>query len=239
LRIGGLTAMTSLDYPGELSAVVFCQGCPWRCRYCHNGPLLPRSQTTAIPWSDIEALLARRSGLLDAVVFSGGEPTSQNPLVAAMRRVKEKGFKVGLHTAGCHPNRLRGLTRFVDWVGLDIKALPEDYPPITGMPDSGARAWDSLRILLELGVDLEVRTTPLPGWRLAEDIEPLMRRIAETGATNYVVQTCRTAQTLDPALTGAGTPLPETEALLRIGRGLFKHFSIRPPGSPGIGGYAR
>ena len=41
LRVGGLVPLTSIDFPGELAAVVFTQGCPWRCVYCHNPELLP------------------------------------------------------------------------------------------------------------------------------------------------------------------------------------------------------
>mgnify|MGYP001828201880 CR=1 FL=1 len=32
LQVGGVTPLTTIDSPGELAAVVFCQGCPWRCR---------------------------------------------------------------------------------------------------------------------------------------------------------------------------------------------------------------
>jgi pyruvate formate lyase activating enzyme len=41
LRVGGLTRLSANDYPGKLAAVVFCQGCAWRCGYCHNAHLLP------------------------------------------------------------------------------------------------------------------------------------------------------------------------------------------------------
>jgi len=41
LRVGGLVPLSTTDYPDHLSAVVFCQGCPWRCAYCHNPHLLP------------------------------------------------------------------------------------------------------------------------------------------------------------------------------------------------------
>ena len=40
LRLGGLTPLTTIDFPGRLAAVLYCQGCPWRCGYCHNPELL-------------------------------------------------------------------------------------------------------------------------------------------------------------------------------------------------------
>ena len=51
----------------------------------------------------------------------------------------------------------------VDWVGMDIKGLPDQYPAITQTPGSGERAWESLDAIQASGVDYEVRTTRLPG----------------------------------------------------------------------------
>ena len=42
LKVGGVTPFSATDYPGKLAAVVFVQGCPWRCGYCHNPHLQPR-----------------------------------------------------------------------------------------------------------------------------------------------------------------------------------------------------
>ena len=66
LQIGGLTPLTSTDFPGCLSAVVFCQGCPWRCAYCHNPHLQPARGAAMVGWPSILARLVRRRGLLDA-----------------------------------------------------------------------------------------------------------------------------------------------------------------------------
>jgi len=218
LRIGGLTPMTTIDYPGELAAVVFCQGCPWRCRYCHNGHLLSLKSGEQIPWSEVRAFLEKRVGLLDALVFSGGEPTLQAVLPAAIKEARSMGFKIGLHTAGPYPNRLRFLLPFIDWVGLDIKALPADYSAITRIPDSGTRAWESLALLLDAGIDLQVRTTVLPGWRDEQDIRPLADRLAALGVRNHVLQPCRTDSTLDPRLGRVvGDPPPTAAVPYRLG----------------------
>jgi pyruvate formate lyase activating enzyme len=206
LRVGGLLPLTTIDYPGELAAVVFCQGCPWRCRYCQNGSLIGSAAESPIPWPEVMAFLERRRGLLDAVVFSGGEPTLQSGLPAAMRAVRGLGFKVGLHTAGPYPSRLAAILPLLDWVALDIKALPADYGAITGVAGSGARAWESLRVLQAAGVDLEVRTTALPGWG-PDDLRRLAAALARAGVSHYAVQACRTRQVLDPTLPAPNVPL--------------------------------
>jgi pyruvate formate lyase activating enzyme len=204
LRVGGLTPLTTIDYPGALAAVVYCQGCPWRCVYCHNTHLIPAHGDQAIPWGAVLDLLQRRRALLDAVVFSGGEPTLQSGLGAAMGAVRDLGFKVGLHTAGPYPDRLRRVLHLVDWVGLDIKALPEDYPGVTAVPGSGERAWASLDLLLASGINLEVRTTPMPGRDGPADLEALTRRLAQAGVRRHRIQTCRTGRMLAPLPLEAG-----------------------------------
>jgi len=234
LRIGGISPLTSLDYPGELAAVIFCQGCPWRCSYCHNPHLLAPTSPSHIPWSRVDAFLESRQGLLDAVVFSGGEPTMQAALPAAMNRVRALGFKIGLHTAGIYPRRLSSLLPWLDWVGLDIKALPEDYAPLTATPGSGPRAWESLDLLLLAGIPLEVRTTLPPDWRLAQRLEALMHRLATAGVKSFALQTCRSLMDVDaPGESGGGggggtfPAPPAPTAFADLGESLFQRFVLR------------
>jgi pyruvate formate lyase activating enzyme len=167
--VGGLTPLSTTDYPGQLAAVVFCQGCPWQCGYCHNPHLIPRdSNAGGLSWPEVKAFLLRRQGLLDAVVFSGGEPTLQSGLAQACQEARELGFKIGLHTAGPYPARLTEVLPWLDWVGMDVKASFADYDRITGVPGSGERARESLSLLLDSGVAHEIRTTVHPDLLSAE-----------------------------------------------------------------------
>jgi len=216
LQVGGFTPLTTIDYPGELAAVVFCQGCPWRCRYCQNGGLLSRQKESSHGWSEILGFLERRRGLLDAVVFSGGEPTLQQDLGKAMVEVRDMGFKVGLHTAGCYPQRLASVLPQVDWVGLDIKTLPEDYPALTGAPDSGRRAWDSLECVLTEAASYEVRVTLHEALLPLNKLKRVIRRLAERGVRRLALPGCRADDCLDPSLGPSRrmTESPELQELL-------------------------
>jgi pyruvate formate lyase activating enzyme len=158
LRVGGLTRLSAADYPGKLAAVVFCQGCAWRCGYCHNPELQAARGAREIPWEKVRAFLEKRRGLLDAVVFSGGEPTQQRGLAAAMREVKALGYCIGLHTAGIVPRRLAEVLPLVDWVAMDAKAPFCEHERVTGARGSGRRARQSLDLLLASGVAREVHT---------------------------------------------------------------------------------
>jgi pyruvate formate lyase activating enzyme len=215
LAVGGLTQLTTLDLPGRLSAVVFCQGCPWQCGYCHNPHLIPRGPGDR-PWSDVLDFLERRRGLLDAVVFSGGEPTLQSGLAQALREIREMGFLTGLHTGGPYPERFARVLPHLDWVGFDIKAPIDDYPRITGVPSSGVRAAASARLLLDSAVDHEFRTTVDASILQPADVEEIAHWLAARGARRYVLQRCRPGppmcEPLDDAdlLSRARAYLPET-----------------------------
>ncbi len=225
--VGGFTPLTTVDFPGKLSAVLYCQGCPWRCVYCHNSHLISRSGADEVPWDDVVEFLKRRRGLLDAVVFSGGEPTLQADLGSALREVKAMGFLAGLHTGGPYPRRLARLLGDLDWVGLDVKAPPALYARITGVPGSGERAWESARVLAESTVEHEFRTTVDPRHLDEVAVLAIGRRLSRLGARRYVLQEMRTANLALPEPVPAGRSaeiFATCEAPLSA---LFPDFAIR------------
>ncbi|MDN5558461.1 MAG: anaerobic ribonucleoside-triphosphate reductase activating protein [Ruaniaceae bacterium] len=195
LQIAGLVPLSTVDWPGKLSATVFCQGCPWNCEYCHNPSLIDCAMPGIVEWNDVTSLLERRRGLLDAVVFTGGEATRQAALVPAMEEVRDAGFLVGLHTAGAYPTRMRKLALLVDWVGLDIKALPGDYGQVAGAISGGRKAWECLDILISAGVNTEVRLTVYPGSAPARTALQIAHEVRRRGATTFALQNARTEGT--------------------------------------------
>jgi pyruvate formate lyase activating enzyme len=214
LRIGGLSRLSSCDWLGELVATVFCQGCGWRCAYCHNAGLQPACEGS-IAWSEVHAFLASRVGLLDGVVFSGGEPLLQSSLIAAVTEVRALGFKVGLHTSGAVPSRLAAVLPDIDWVGFDIKAPFVDYPRITGSPSSGADAEMALRDLLASGKPREIRTTVHPRLISGDALVRLGHDLVGFGISQWVLQPYRVfpgatlnPENYDPAVVAALEALP-------------------------------
>lgn len=198
LRIGGFVPFSTTDYPAQLAAVVFLQGCPWRCVYCHNPHLIPASGPRHHAWTDIQHFLSRRRGLLDAVVFSGGEPTLQKSLFAAVHQAKSMGFRIGLHTGGMYPQRLAKILPLLDWVGLDVKAPEHVYDRITGVVDSGHAAFESLEKIVASGVDYELRCTWHPELLSAVDLEKMADRLIRSGADRLIIQIYRAAGNIRP-----------------------------------------
>ena len=200
LAIAGLVPLSTVDWPGMLVATVFCQGCPWRCTYCHNQAILDPTTPGAVPFRELTALLERRRGLLDGVVLSGGEATGRHAIVPAARRIREMGFAVGLHTGGAYPARLRALlgvdrsgrrvsAPLVDWVGFDVKAAPSGYEALTGRPGAYEKARASLGLLLASGVDHELRMTVTP--QLNDQVPAVIESVGRAGGSHLVLQQAR------------------------------------------------
>lgn len=223
IQIGGLTPLTTIDYPDALAAVIFLQGCPWRCGYCHNQELLSPGSSLKITWNQIREFLVSRIGLLDAIVFSGGEPTYQKSLVDAMVEVKNLGYNIGLHSAGIYPERLANLLPYIDWIGLDIKTICSEYSTITHCKNSGSRAWKSLEIILNSSVDYEIRTTFDADNISHNHLQQLIDDLQKMGVKNYALQTCRD-QSLKPIRNSMNFDKKE---LIQQYSGRFHQFIIR------------
>lgn len=217
-RIGGLVPYSSVDWPDMLAAVVFIAGCPWRCSYCHNPHLQSRAGRYA--WNDVLGFLRGRRGLLDAVVFSGGEPLAEPRLPDMVRAVQAMGFRVALHTAGIYPARLRDLLPRLDWVGLDIKTDAAGYDALVGRSNSHATTQACLDALLAGAVEFECRTTWSPEWLGEPKLLALARALAARGVRQYAVQNHRATPDAPPTARLSAAALGELEAL-------FPCFSYR------------
>ncbi|NTW28817.1 MAG: anaerobic ribonucleoside-triphosphate reductase activating protein [Coriobacteriia bacterium] len=229
LRIGGLTRLSTCDWPGQLVATVFCQGCPWDCVYCHNPALLSAAAAAgseALAWREVRRFIEGRVGLLDGVVFSGGEPIAQRALLPAMREVRELGMRVALHSGGQLPERFAEALSLADWVGFDVKAPFAEYERITRVPGSGEHARMSLQALLASAVDYEVRTTVHPGLLGLDALRRMAGELSSLGVRRWALQAFRAQGTRPEAITVGLGPDPLTA--LPDGFGAeFEEFEVR------------
>lgn len=213
IQIGGFQPFSTVDWPHAIVAVVFLRGCPWRCGYCHNPGLQRREGPPPWRWAALEAELVRRQGWLDGVVFSGGEPTTDRALPEAVARVRELGFRVGLHTGGAYPERLATLLPHLDWVGFDIKTSIATYDALTGTPGSGERAERSARMLVASGVAHEFRMTYHGGLIDDASVVHATDMLAAWGVQHFVVQEFRREGVQAELPEHAGIPPALMEAL--------------------------
>lgn len=191
IQIGGLVSFTTIDYPGKLAAVLFLCGCPFRCAYCSNPHLIPVKDGEYDPEKIFE-WLQNRVGKLEGVVFSGGEALMQmDATIDYMRRVRDLGFKIGLHTNGFYPDALKKSSDIVDWVGLDFKATRARYKDLTGLDVAYDRMIESLQYWVSTGRGLEVRTTCDPRFISKDDLLEIAKICSEMGVKNFAVQKYR------------------------------------------------
>jgi pyruvate formate lyase activating enzyme len=173
MKIGGWQRFSLIDYPGRIGAVVFTQGCNFRCPYCHNPELVdPRRFGKTIPPGDIISFLTGRREKLDAVTITGGEPTQQGDLADFLTRVKELGFLVKLDTNGSAPFTLAMLLEkgLVDYIAMDIKGPLEKYAAIAGTEVNGRDIVASVSLISGAGIPHEFRTTLVAPFITPEDV---------------------------------------------------------------------
>ncbi len=190
MKIGGLIKFTLIDFPGRPAAVVFTQGCNFRCRYCHNPELVyPHLYMEPMPQEELFAFLTRRQGTLEGVVVTGGEPTIHADLLDFMAQIKAMGFALKLDTNGTRPEVLREAyaRKLVDYVAMDLKAPLEKYALITGVDFNPAVLKESMQLIVQSGVPYEFRTTYDKTVLTDNDIEAIR---ALTDGTHYRVQEC-------------------------------------------------
>ncbi|MDD4060803.1 MAG: anaerobic ribonucleoside-triphosphate reductase activating protein [Kiritimatiellae bacterium] len=156
--------LTLCDYPGKVAAMVFTQGCNFRCPWCHNAHLIPLKGTT--PPLDPEVVVQevaarRRRGIVEAIVVSGGEPTLHSDLSDFLGRCKAAGLAVKLDTNGSRPEVLRTCfdRGLVDFVAMDVKAPWSQYATLAGINVDVESVQTSMRLIAASGLPHQFRTT--------------------------------------------------------------------------------
>lgn len=197
MKIGGLHKVSLIDYPGKISAIIFTQGCNFRCAYCHNPELVdPKLFEPPMPHEEIFNFLDKRRGKLDALVVTGGEPTLQPNLIPFLKRVKEMGYLIKIDTNGALPEILENLIvqRHADYIAMDIKAPWEKYSRVTRAEVDVARIKRSIDLVTQSGIPCEFRTTLVRSLLEQEDIRKIGGLIK--GAKRFVLQKFVPSKTL-------------------------------------------
>ena len=161
MAIVGIDKLSLLDYEDKVSVVLFSKACNFRCPFCHNGDSVLNAQEE-LNFDDILAFLKTRIGLVDAVVFTGGEPTLEPNLEVKIKKVRELGFAIKLDTNGTNPELLEKLLddKVVDYVAMDIKNSPSLYAETCGVNQINIEnIKKSISIIMKKAPDYEFRTT--------------------------------------------------------------------------------
>lgn len=181
-KIHSLESFGTVDGPG-VRYVVFVQGCPMRCAYCHNPDTWAMTDGTL---TDPETIIQnfennRPFYTSGGITVTGGEPLMQvDFLIDLFTLAKEHNIHTDIDTSGIayNPNnkefiaKLDKLMSLTDLVMLDIKHIdPVKHKELTAQPNDGILAFVSY--LEEKNVDMWIRHVIVPG--LTDDDEYLYK----------------------------------------------------------------
>ncbi len=206
LLSGGFTQLSTVDYPGHVSSVLYLCDCPYRCPFCQNHGLLNRENCWDVETDAIVERVAENFPFIDSICITGGEPLSQaDGLVELLEKLHALGISVKLDTNGFYPDRLKRIVEMgiVDYIAMDIKAPlnSEHYSRVTNRVDDGVvdKVKESLRIISKSGIPFEPRTTVVPTLiETKQDMEAIAVSLREYGFDFYVLQQfCPTNGCLD------------------------------------------
>lgn len=190
--IGGIKKTSLVDFPGKVAAVVFTQGCNFRCGYCHNPSLVVLSphwgEGAGVRGKDFLSFLKTRIDKLDGVVISGGEPTLQSGLYDFIKEIKKMGFDVKLDTNGTNPDIVEQLLNdnLVDYIAMDIKAPLKKYEKIVDSIFNIENIPKTIDMILNSSIDYEFRTTVIKSQLTLDDFDKIGQMIK--GAKHYYLQ---------------------------------------------------
>ncbi|MBD3171120.1 anaerobic ribonucleoside-triphosphate reductase activating protein [Candidatus Bathyarchaeota archaeon] len=195
LRFSGIQKTSLIDYPDNVSTILFTAGCNLRCPYCHNwriileynGPYL--SETRAIE------ILEKRKKYIDHVVITGGEPTIQKDLVSFIKKLKTRGYKVKLDSNGMLPEVIEQAIPFLDYMAVDVKTSRKLYSKLEA--DKPEAIQRTINLLKNGSINYEFRCTVVPGLINEEIVHQIGEMV--NGATRFAFQQFIPEDTLNPA----------------------------------------
>jgi pyruvate formate lyase activating enzyme len=179
MNIAGLQKVSTVDYPGKISCVIFLHGCNFRCGFCYNTDLVTKKYQNNFTEKQILDFLESRKDKLDAVVISGGEP-----LISLdknfVKKIRELDYKIKLDTNGSFPEKLKELIdeELIDYIAMDIKGDKQKYSKIAGTNVDISKIEESIKIINDFK-NSEFRTTILEKWHDKKSLEKMSRWLNE------------------------------------------------------------
>lgn len=136
--IHSVETMGLVDGP-NIRVVIFMQGCPLRCLFCHNPDSWASKSTNVMTSKEVVDLVRKYRPYIEqggGVTFSGGEPLLQSEfLLEILKMCKKAGIHTCIDTSGTGYSKeyLDDILKYSDLVILDIKGIEEEgYKKITG-----------------------------------------------------------------------------------------------------------
>jgi len=172
-NISSYETFGTFDGPG-IRLVLFFQGCPFQCKFCHNRDTWDTQEKTLMSVKDVEYLFKQYETFYGkgGLTVSGGEATMQPEFLKSLfKKFKEKKIHTCLDTsAGCFNSRseysiqkYREILEYTDLVLLDIKQIDDEkHLELTGR--SNKEVLEFAKFLDENGINTIIRHVLIPGY---------------------------------------------------------------------------
>lgn len=162
MKISGFQSFSMNEYPGEISAVIFTQGCNFNCKYCFNPELKPDDGPVEsyMAAGEVLEMLYNKKKNLTAVTLTGGEPLLQNDIMEFLEGVRDMGYKIKINTNGSCYMRLKYIVdlNLVDFIRMDVKAPSDKYEDVICCSVKMDAIEKSIKLIKESGIDHEFHT---------------------------------------------------------------------------------
>ena len=168
-KIHSTESFGTVDGPG-IRFVVFMQGCPLRCKYCHNRDTWDVNAGTTISSHELIKKILRDKPYFSSsgggVTVSGGEPLLQAEFVTELfKELKSIGIHTCLDTSGNLPitSQIKELLQYTDLVLLDIKHInSEKCQELTGLTNDHELSF--AKYLSSHNIPVWIRQVLVPGY---------------------------------------------------------------------------
>lgn len=202
MQISWINKFSLIDFPWEVSAIIFTPGCNFRCWFCHNAEfVLPEKlkniYKTLIPENAVFNFLNQRKWLLSWVSVCGWEPTMQKDLVCFCEKVKSMWFLVKLDTNGRNPEVIKELIdkKIVDYIAMDVKHEIWKFHISAWVYLDEEPYLETIEILKKSDINYEFRTTVIKWVHNSQVIENISKYLS--WAKSYYLQNYKSWKTLD------------------------------------------
>ena len=217
IEIKGMIESSMLDWDGRIVSTLFVSRCNFRCPFCQNqGLVLHPEKHETIPLAKIKEHLQKFRRWIDGICLTGGEPCIYADIGELLKEIRELGMKVKLDTNGALPDTVKDLlkNKMVDYIAMDVKAPIDDvstcqrvnvsekkrkktkYEEAAGGKIDIRRIKESIKTIMESGIEYEFRTTIVPSLHTADDVVSIARSIK--GARKYCLQNFVNKQAMKP-----------------------------------------
>jgi pyruvate formate lyase activating enzyme len=176
---------STIDYPNEVSTVLFVGTCNWDCEYCYNKSL-NKNRNIDFKKQILPRLLDRKD-FINHVIISGGECTLYSDLEETIDILNENGFIVGIHTNGSKPEVITRILPKIKFVGMDIKGDIDIYKTIAPTIDI-LKVISSIEIISRSNIQSEFRTTLYPKFCTLETCTNMVSMLRFLGVKEWILQ---------------------------------------------------